>query len=118
MTELLAWFLLSVLAIDNLTNILTTVDLLEWPRIKFQLMFPRLGKLATCHYCQAFWLSGPAAYFLLYGPAEFKIIVLWLALHRLVQLSTEFHERYLGRAPQSLFITTRSETKESNQLAL
>jgi hypothetical protein len=56
--------LLVAIAIENITDILTTVDLLEKKREWFRNKFPKIGKLATCNYCQTWWLSGIVALFI------------------------------------------------------
>jgi hypothetical protein len=82
------------MAIENLTDILTTVDLLEKQREWFRNKFPKISKLATCSYCQTWWLSGIAALVLpltiisdLFNTCTIigfliKWIVLWLVLAR------------------------------------
>jgi len=88
---------LFALAIENLTDILTTVDLLEKQREWFRNKFPRIAKLATCAYCQTWWLSGIAGLFLpltlvscLFDCAILgflaKWIVLWLVISRTANL--------------------------------
>jgi len=88
---------LVALAIENATDILTTVDLLEKQRKWFRNRFPRIGKLATCSYCQTFWLSGIAGFFLpmtllscLFDCTMvgflLKWAVLWLAIARTANL--------------------------------
>ena len=91
--------ILLVLAIENLANILSTVDLLEPARTCFETKFPKMGKLARCAYCQAFWIALLACTLGL--PNWF---VMTLAIHRLCVFLTEFSERYLGRAPLSIFV--------------
>lgn len=105
--NLILWMGISSLAIDNLADILTTVDLLERPRLWFQLAFPRLGKIAVCAYCQSFWFLIPTSFFLVSMP-EFqsvKIAIVALAMHRMAQFLTEFFDRYKGRAPLNVFAT-------------
>jgi hypothetical protein len=105
--NLILWMGLSALAIDNLTDILTTVDLLEKPRLWFQVFFPRLRKLAACAYCQAWWLCIPTSIIVVMFP-ELKapqVIIVAFAMHRMIQASSEFFDRYRGRAPLNVFAT-------------
>jgi hypothetical protein len=92
MYELLLIALIA-LAIENLTDILTTVDLLEKQREWFRNKFPKVAKLATCNYCQTWWLSGIAGLFLPLTLVSclfdceilgflIKWIVLWLVIAR------------------------------------
>ena len=105
------WFLLTVIAVENLSHILTTVDLLESPRAWLQDRLGKLGKLAACGYCQSLWLSVAAAYWLVNGPLPFamKWIVAALAAHRAANAVSEFMDRYMGRAPWSVFATIRKD---------
>ena len=115
--NLILWIGLSALAIDDLTDILTSVDLLERPRLWFQLAFPRLGKIAVCAYCQSGWLSIPTAVFLVMFPClvAAQVVIVALATHRVVQFLTEFFERYKGRAPLNVFATVK-EIKERRSM--
>ncbi len=112
--------ILVALAIENLTDILVTVDFLEGWRAKFEAMFPRIGRLARCKYCQSFWLSGVAA--LLLPPIEVAggLVVLWFAIHLLAhfarvahEASHEFLERYLNRAPTRVEVIDLHKNLES-----
>ena len=107
----LKWLVLTILAVENLSHILTTVDLLEPVRCWLQARLGKLGKLAVCGYCQSFWLSILAAYFLINGPLPFAMewIVVALAAHRAANFVSEFGERYMNRAPLSIFATIRKE---------
>jgi hypothetical protein len=107
----LKWLFLTVLAVENLSHILTTVDLLEPIRCWLQARLGKLGKLATCGYCQSFWLSIAAAYFLINDPLPFAVkwIVVALAAHRAANFISEFMERYMNRAPLNIFATVRKE---------
>jgi hypothetical protein len=60
MLEQIALAMLVALATDQLTGILTSVDILEGARAWFRRTFPSVGKLSWCGYCQSFWLSGLA----------------------------------------------------------
>jgi len=105
--NLILWMGLSALAIDNLTDILTSVDLLERPRLWFQLAFPRLGKIAVCAYCQSWWLCIPTSVVLVTVPGlvAVQVAIVALAMHRMTQASSEFFDRYRGRAPLNVFAT-------------
>jgi hypothetical protein len=90
MLEFLFLFAILALAVANLSNLLTTVDLLECPRKWFERNFPRLAKLATCQLCQSFWMSGASSVFLSlwawegfsgWVPIWARIPVVWLAIH-------------------------------------
>lgn len=95
------FFLLMCIAINNLTDILSNVDLLHGCRTWFQHKFPRLGKIATCQYCQSFWLSGIGTFIFLENQLNvYNIliwIVLWFSAHRIIQVINEFCERFLSR---------------------
>jgi hypothetical protein len=75
------------IAIDQITDMTTSLDLLEGIRAKFRLTFPRLAKLSWCSFCQSFWLSGIAAWFmpmdiayLVFNCFFFKWGLAWLAI--------------------------------------
>lgn len=107
-------FILTVLAIDNLADILTNVDLLEWLRLWIEKNFPKAGKIARCKYCQMFWLALACA---LFAPPAWLIYC--LALHRVAQFSSELYDRYINRAPMHLYIqqaTTQNPAQESESL--
>ena len=106
----LKWFLLSVLAVDNLSHILTSVDLFERFRKWVQDNF-KFGKLAVCAYCQSFWLSIPVAFWLISGdlPLIAKWVIVALAMHRLANFVSEFGERYLNRAPINVFAIIKKD---------
>ena len=113
-------FILSVFAINNITNILTTVDLLESSRIKFQTKFPKIGKLAVCCYCQSFWLSMIVSGLMtvLAWPCPsipFYIgwVLTWFCMHRIIELVDQFYQRYLNQAPVTVFATVRHVNDES-----
>lgn len=107
----LIWILPTIFAIDNLSDMITYLDLFEKPRTWFQNKFPRLGKLATCRLCQTMWLSGFMSiwFFMEQIPLSIQFIVFWLALHRIILFVEEFGERYFNRAPSSLFVTIKKE---------
>jgi len=123
--ELLIWFLLAALAVDDLTHILVKKlpgidlpvvrwvgDAIRW----FQGAFPRLGKIAECPYCQSWWLSAPVAYFLvLDGWPWARFVIAWLALHRLAQFFHEFYDRYQNGAPITLYAMTRDVTEPAGK---
>jgi hypothetical protein len=125
---LLLLFVLFVLAIDNITDIVSTVELLKPMREKFKAKFPGFAKLAECRYCQSFWLSGlVSAVCPLAFPIMSKLfgdsiviwvtawVVSWFAIHRAAQFTREFMDRYLNRAPMSLFIQTAQESAPPEQ---
>jgi hypothetical protein len=95
------------LAINNLAAILAQVDLLERPRSWLKAKFPRFGKIGTCVYCLSFWFAGLDV---LLGPPTW--IIAWLALHRAVQLINEFCERYLNRAPFTIFDLSKAQAED------
>lgn len=113
--NLILWMGLSSLAIDDLTNILTTVDLLEKPRLWFQLFFPRLRKIAVCAYCQSWWLCIPTSVVLVTFPGlvAVQIAIVAFAMHRMTQASSEFFERYMGRAPLNVVATVFKNDQET-----
>lgn len=103
---MLLLMLLTALAIENLTDMLVTVDLLESWRLRFEAAFPTIGKIAKCKYCQSFWLSGLAAFALPALDMTGGFFIVWFSLHLMVHVarvvheaSHEFLERYLNRAP-------------------
>lgn len=119
----LIWFLLTILAINQLSRILTSVDLLEDARFWFGATFPKFQKLSICVFCQTFWFSGIASYFLVdlikvSSPWLFNYAVVWLAVHWICEIVNEFKERYLNRAPLTVYAqvdqrTSNSEDKDS-----
>lgn len=77
------------MAISNFTYILSTVDLLETYRKSFCNLFPNVCKLATCKFCQSFWLSGLCSLVLslFYWPQEIvllfpiRVLLIWFSMH-------------------------------------
>ena len=105
-------FVIAIIAIENIADILTGVDLLETWRQRFETLLPKLGRLARCKYCQMFWLS--LIFFCLCTPPA--CVLLALAAHRISTLLSEFCDRYLNRAPTHLFVqTTNALESESLQ---
>lgn len=80
MLEQIMMVMLAALAIDQLTGILTSVDLLEGARARFRKTFPRIGKLSWCGYCQSFWLSGIAGIILPMDTITFLFPFFWMGL--------------------------------------
>ena len=122
------FFLLMCLAINNLTDILVHVDLLNGIRTWFQNKFPRLGKIVICKYCQSFWLSGIGTFFFLFLGKSIDVvtcliwIALWLSAHRIIQIidifcdiAYEYHERFMQRASlpinANVFMTLENSEK-------
>lgn len=114
--EHLLIFILLALAIERFTDLTTTLDLLEGCRSRFARRFPRFGKLAGCKFCQSFWASlvvgwtcpYPLLSSLFSAPLAalvFKSVVLWLSLFGMALLLDEFLDRYLNRAPLSIFLS-------------
>lgn len=98
-------FMLAVLAIENTADILSGVDLLQGARQWFSSEFPKIGKLATCKYCQMLWLS--LMFFCVWMPPACLLTA--LAAHRLATLASEFYDRYLNRAPLSVYVQRPSD---------
>ena len=75
---------------------------------------PRLAKLSECKYCLGFWISGATALVLstLGLCVVLKVAILWLGLHRVATFLDEFMERYLNRAPLSVFLARREMEDE------
>lgn len=95
-------FVLVIIAVENIADILTTVELLERPRAWYKKTFPKVERLATCKKCQMLWLS--LLFFCFWMPP--LSLVTALAAHRLGTLFSEFCDRYLNRAPSHLFVQT------------
>jgi hypothetical protein len=118
---MLLTMLLLALAIENITDILVNLDLFEPLRVKFETMFPRIGKLARCKFCQSLWLSGIATA----TTVQLEGVLLlasWPALHLLTHFvrvahesSHEFLERYLNRAPTKIYILGDESRKDDNK---
>jgi hypothetical protein len=123
--------ILTVLAVENLAEIFVTkIDLQKcidwlllpsWPNLAnfcnemrsgFWDAFPLLNKLAGCKFCEMFWLTG--LFLLLPMPL---LVTTWLAIHRLAQFLSEFLERYLNRAPLSVFIQKPSDIAPNNPVS-
>lgn len=114
-------FLMSVVAVEHLTDLLVNVDLLERKRTEFEIMFPSLSKLARCRFCQAFWICGIIC---ILSPGLFglgdealsriaDIFLSWLVMHKAVVLLTEATDRFLGRAPSSHNVLLHLPSSES-----
>lgn len=56
MNNLVLIFLIAIV-IDQVTDIIATVDLIEGLRARFRKAFPSIAKLSWCSFCQSFWLS-------------------------------------------------------------
>lgn len=94
--------ILLVLAVDNVSDMLTNLDLLEWARNILDKV-PFFGKIGRCKYCQSFWLLGIAMCPWIAVPSW---AIFWLAMHRIVQFVGEFYDRYLNRAPLTIMSIT------------
>ena len=92
--------LLYVLAIENFSDILVNVDLLEFFRAWFESKIPKVGKIVRCKYCQIFWMALAVSYF----TVPFWLIYA-LAMHRLAFIFSEFAERYINQAPWNVFVS-------------
>lgn len=103
-------FILIIIAIENIADILTSVDLLDGARTWYKKAFPKLERLATCKYCQMFWLC--LLFFCVWTPPTSLIMA--LAGHRLATLFSEFCERYLNRAPTHLFVQTTAAAESGS----
>jgi len=126
-----------VLAIENIADILTNHDLFISIREWFERIFKKIGekmdfilrrvpflkrllqragrifnKLTTCKYCQMFWLS--LIFFCLWMPPS--NLMLAFAAHRIATLVSEFYDRYLNRAPISVFVQQPTVAEESDSL--
>jgi len=112
-------FILTCFAINNLTDILTSIDffILSTFRQWFQDTFPKLGKIVICKYCQSFWLSGLICCYASFSMLGLGVlssivsIILWLSMHSIIQLIDEFRQRYLDRVllPQNHNVILISE---------
>jgi hypothetical protein len=104
-------------AIENAADILATVDLLDGFREWFKFKFRKIGKVVECKYCLGFWLSGVAGVTLVaFGfCAAIQVAILWLGLHRVVTLLDEFTERYMNRAPLSVFLSESDGMGEDDE---
>lgn len=94
---LLAMFVLLTIAVENLADIFVTVGFLEPYREWFENAVPSLAKVARCHYCQTFWLSGLACVLLMPICAP-MVPVFWLAMHKCCQVVSAFSNWYLPPA--------------------
>jgi hypothetical protein len=102
------YFFLLVLAVENLADMLTTLDIFDVPRKKFQaccvkLRIPKAAKLAECKFCLSFWLCLAASFF-----APPLWLVASLAAHRACQFLSEFAERYFNRWPTTVSATIQN----------
>lgn len=113
------WFILSIIAVENLADILTSV--LKFPQYVAQKIILRLHlgsppktenpedlgtglyKLTLCKYCQSWWLWIPTAYFTVCDQnVIFQCVVIALAGHRLSSWFDEFTDRWFNRAPHAV----------------
>ena len=99
------WLMLYALAVSDAIAILAVFEIRKKIEIWLEKHWPRMAKLASCEFCQMFWLCGFLSLWGFNPPFAVKWIVLWLAMHRLAMLVNEFCERYLNRAPLSVFAT-------------
>lgn len=109
MNDVLAYFMLAF-AIERLTEVTTHLDLLEGMRSRIKRMFPRIGILAECKFCQTFWLSMVAGWTMSFPVISClfpdpivgyvaKSMVLWFSCWGLALVMDEYMDRYLNRAP-------------------
>lgn len=86
-------------AIDNLTDLLTTLPQLTSIREWWKNKFPKLARLSWCVYCQSFWLSIAAAFFTPRIPGIDDVYLNYgltvLILHRLAQFINAIYARHL-----------------------
>jgi len=85
------YLIICVLAIENMADMLSSLDLLEPARVWFETKFPKLWRLARCKYCQAFWLTG----IVLLLPIPIFMLT-WFAIHRAAIGISEFFDRFLN----------------------
>jgi hypothetical protein len=125
MVEIVAFAMLFVLfsmAISNLSDILTTVDLLVKPRDWFALTFPRLGKIATCKYCQSWWMSGAASVGLvswawpsvLPVPFWVSVLICWVALHLAAKTLHKLDDGIPIVFPMGLFVISNEQEEDED----
>lgn len=87
-------FVLLTVAVENLADIFVTASFLEPYRELFEKWFPSFAKLARCHYCQTFWLSGVACMFFM--PAcPMMLPIFWLAMHKCCQFISALSNWFL-----------------------
>ena len=109
------WFILTIFALVDISDVITSIDI-GWFNV-FRVWFSklRIGKLIHCQSCQLFWLSlivSLLALLLPTYPLILKIVVLWLALHKLTLIFQQFCERYVGGAPLNIFVHHRKAQDE------
>lgn len=124
--------ILTVLAVENLAEILLTKvslkECLAWfgksypktaaffeeLRAGFWDAFPTLKKMSECKYCLSWWIALFVSYWIVCPPMP--LMIQWpitaLAIHRLITLLAEFFDRYLNRAPLSVWMIPNEKTKE------
>ena len=105
-------YLLLILAIENLSDILVKVDLLQGCRDWFKKNFPKIGKLAECKYCQMFWMS----LFCFCVAMPPSCLILALSAHRLATLVSEFYDRYMNQAPLNVYVQQATVSQEADSL--
>jgi len=119
-------YFLSIVAIENVTSIFTTVDLLDWLRNYLSKRTgwfgKKLYKLAICQFCQSFWLCMlfgfwfPVNPFLITGTYDYAFLakwgLIWFSSHGLVLLLAEAKYRYLNRAPFSVTFSGRIKKED------
>lgn len=98
---------MTIIAIENLANILVNVSFLEGIRGWLAENIPFLGRLTSCKYCLSFWLALMCAHWMVFheGPPCVKWAIYGLFMHRMAVFFSEFFERYLGGAPVNVFVT-------------
>lgn len=123
MLEFVLLFLLVAMAISNFSDILATVDLLDRPRDWFVSRLPRLGKLATCKYCQSWWMSAASSPFLvmwawpsgLQVPLWASIPVCWVALHFVAKTLHCVDDGIPVVFPKGLFVLGNEAAQEESE---
>lgn len=111
MLEFIVLFACLVVAINNLTSILTTVDLLEQPRLWLGLRLGRFAKIVQCKYCQSFWLSGLSTLFVTNISYAVSLNfwigwgITWFALHRAIEIFDQWATKAINDAPINIYGT-------------
>ena len=110
------WILLGILAVENLVDMLTTLEQFERQRAWLEQRLGRFGKLARCFLCQSFWLSGILVLLVALDllPNAVKWVILWFACHKVIQVVNEFSQRYFGRAPLGVFLMREKKEEKKD----
>jgi hypothetical protein len=116
-------FALFSMAVANLSDLLTSVDLLDRPREGINESFPRVGKIAIFKYCQSWWMSGASSPLLVFWawpeglvvPQWASIVLCWFAIHMVARTLHRVDDGWPIVFPQGVFVISNNADDNADE---